>query len=367
MTPPLAIGIIGCGKISDAYFAGLRQYDFLTIVACSDASHERAVAKAAQHGVHALTVDELLAAPDIEIVVNLTIPQAHAAVNEAILRAGKHAYCEKPFALNTADGARVLALAKEKGLLVGCAPDTFLGSGLQTARALIDSGAIGTPLSAMAHFLHRGHETWHPSPEFYYQAGGGPLFDMAPYYFTALINFLGPIARVGGVSRRGYDERTITSQSPLAGKKFPVEVQTHYFGTLEFAAGPVASFVMSFDTHQIPLPRIVVFGTEGTMEVPDPNHFHGDVKLFDRATKTYYVAPPTHTAERLRGTGVADMARALRNRTRGFRASGDLAQHVLDAMCSVDLAASLGRTVPLETSCARPAALPASLGTGQLD
>ena len=366
MSSKIGLGIIGCGKISDAYFAGLRLYDFVEVVACADADHARAEAKAAQHGVHALSVAALLATPEIQIVVNLTVPQAHAAVNENILRAGKHAYCEKPFALNVADGARVLALARERGLLVGCAPDTFLGSGLQTARQLIDAGAIGTPLSAMAHFLHRGHETWHPTPEFYYQPGGGPMFDMGPYYLTALVNFLGPIARVGGIARRGYDERTITSQ-PQAGKKIRVKVPTHYFGTIEFAGGAVASIVTSFDTHPFPLPRLVVFGTEGTLEAPDPNHFHGDVRLFDKATKTYIVAPPTHTAERLRGTGVADMARAVQRRERGFRANGDLAQHIVEAMCGFDLASMAGRSITLDTTCTRPAAMPAGLASGQLD
>ncbi|MEO7414058.1 MAG: Gfo/Idh/MocA family oxidoreductase [Opitutaceae bacterium] len=366
MSSKLGIGIIGCGKISDAYFAGLRPYPFLEIVACADLLFERAERKAAQHGVRALSIADLLAEPDIAIVINLTVPQAHAAVNESILRAGKHAYCEKPFALNVADGARVLALARERGLLVGCAPDTFLGSGLQTARALIDQGAIGTPLSAMAHFLHRGHETWHPAPEFYYQAGGGPMFDMGPYYLTALVNFLGPIARVGGIARRGYDERTITSQ-PQAGKKILVEVPTHYFGTVEFAGGAVASLVTSFDTYPFPLPRLVVFGTEGTLEAPDPNHFHGDVRLYDRATKTYVVAPPTHAAERLRGTGVADMARAVLRRDRSFRASGELAQHIVEAMCGFDLASITGRTIALDTTCARPAAFPAGLASNELD
>jgi predicted dehydrogenase len=366
MSSKLGIGIIGCGKISDAYFAGLRLYPFLKIIACADLLPARAESKAAQHGVRALSVTDLLAAPEIAIVVNLTVPQAHAAVNESILGAGKHAYCEKPFALNVADGARVLALARKRGLLVGCAPDTFLGSGLQTARALIDRGAIGTPLSAMAHFLHRGHETWHPTPEFYYQAGGGPMFDMGPYYLTALVNFLGPIARVGGIARQGYAERTITSE-PQAGKKIRVEVPTHYFGTIDFAGGAVASIVTSFDTYPFPLPRIVVYGTEGTLEAPDPNHFVGDVRLYDRETKTYVVAPPTHTAERLRGTGVADMAQAVLRRERGFRANGELAQHIVEAMCGFDLASQAGRMIALETTCARPAALPANLASGTLD
>lgn len=362
----IRIGILGCGKISDAYFAGLAHYSILKIVACADLDLPRAEAKAAQHGVRARSMDALLASSDIDLVVNLTIPQAHAEVNERILRAGKHAYCEKPFALHTAEGARVLALAKEKNLLVGCAPDTFLGSGLQTARQLIDQGAIGTPVSAMAFWLSRGHESWHPAPAFYYQIGGGPMFDMGPYYLTALVNFLGPIRRVGGLATRTFAERTITSE-PLHGQKIAVEVPTHYLGTLEFTTGATASIAVSFDVHPYPFPRLVIYGTEGTLEAPDPNRFDGEVKLHDAASKTYHVAPATHQAERLRGTGVADMAYSILRRDRPARASGELAQHVLEAMAGFDTAASTGRVVDLRTTCARPAAVPANLAANELD
>jgi predicted dehydrogenase len=366
MSRKIRIGILGCGKISDAYFAGLKRYHVLEVVACADLDFERAQAKAAQHGVRALAVDELLASPEVDLVVNLTVPQAHAEVNERVLRAGKHAYCEKPFALNTADGARVLALAREKNLLVGCAPDTFLGSGLQTARQLIDAGTIGTPISAMAFWSSRGHETWHPAPAFYYQAGGGPMFDMGPYYLTALVNFLGPISAVGGLARRTFAERTITS-APLAGQKIPVEVPTHYLGTLEFVSGATASLALSFDVFPYPFPRLVIYGTEGTLEAPDPNRFDGEVRLFDPATKNYYAAPATHTAERLRGTGVADMAYSILRRDRAFRASGELAQHVLEAMAGFDTAVATNTTVALKTTCARPAAVPATFADHELD
>ncbi|MFI5357844.1 MAG: Gfo/Idh/MocA family protein [Opitutales bacterium] len=229
MSRQITIGLIGCGNISDAYFLGCKRYDILNLVACADLDPARSRAKAERYGVRACAVDELLADPAIEIVINLTIPGVHAAINERILRAGKHAYVEKPFALDAAAARRVLALARRKNLLVGGAPDTFLGGGIQTARQLLDQGAIGRPVAATAYCLGRGHESWHPAPEFYYQRGGGPMFDMGPYYITALVNLLGPVKRVSGSTRASFSHRTITSH-PLAGKRIKVEVPTHYAG-----------------------------------------------------------------------------------------------------------------------------------------
>ncbi|MEI6862394.1 MAG: Gfo/Idh/MocA family oxidoreductase, partial [Verrucomicrobiota bacterium] len=295
MPRKIKVGLVGCGNIANQYVLGCRRYDVLEVVACASLNGASARAKAAEHGIQrACTVDELLAMPDVDIVVNLTIPAAHAAINEAALRAGKHVYAEKPFALSSRDGARALARAKEKGLLVGCAPDTFLGGGIQTARKLLDDGAIGRPVAAFAFMLCHGHEHWHPSPEFYYAPGGGPMFDMGPYYFTALISLLGPVAAVTGLARTSIKERTISSK-PLAGKKINVTVPTHYASTAEFANGTVASLVLSFDVWPGPvLPRIVVYGTEGTMEIPDPNRFDGDVRLFRPGAKEPEVVPHTH-------------------------------------------------------------------------
>ena len=360
-------GIIGCGKISDQYFDGLRRYTVLDVVACADLDAARAHAKAAERGVRADTVEGLLAAPDIDLVVNLTIPAAHAEVNRAALLAGKHVYCEKPFALNVADGRAVAALAKERGLLVGCAPDTFLGGGQQTARDAVDRGMIGRPLSALAFFQSAGHESWHPGPEFYYKPGGGPMFDMGPYYITALVNFFGPARAVTAVTGRAFDERPILSQ-PLAGQMMKVEVPTHYSATVEFASGAIATLVMSFDASPGPsLPRIALHGTAGTLEVPDPNRFDGETMHWKLREKEGRRVSHTHTIDRGRGSGVADMAYSILRPGRPHRASGELALHVLEIMEASDRSGAIGRRVELTTTCKKPAALPDSLGPDELD
>ncbi|ACB76383.1 Gfo/Idh/MocA family protein [Opitutus terrae] len=366
MSRPVSVGLIGCGKISDAYFSGTQAYSMLKIVACADLDQARAEAKAREHGVRACSVEQLLRDPQIELVINLTIPVAHAEVNTAALQAGKHVYAEKPFALDSTAGASVLALARERALLVGCAPDTFLGGGLQTARKAIDDGAIGRPVSAMAFMLSRGHETWHPSPQFYYQKGGGPMFDMGPYYLTALINFLGPVARVCGSTQSAFTERLITSQ-PLAGTKIPVETPTHVAGVLEFVNGGSATIVTSFDTWPYPLPRLLVFGTEGTLEAPDPNRFDGAVRIRDAKSDEFREFAPTHTVERGRGSGAADMACSILRRERSHRASGALAQHVLEIMEAFEKSSRTGRHVKIKSRCERPAALPVGLAPNELD
>ena len=368
MHSKVKVGVIGCGKISDAYFLGSRRYDILEIVACADLDLSRARAKALEHKIpKACTVSQLLADPSIEIVLNLTIPAAHAAINKRALKAGKHAYTEKPFALNSADGRRVLALAKAKNLLVGCAPDTFLGGGLQTCRKLIDDGAIGRPVAALAFCMGHGPESWHPAPDFYYKKGGGPMFDMGPYYITALINLLGPVARVSGSAATSLAERTITNPDPaLFGKKIGVETPTHLTGVMDFADGAKATIVMSFDVWPYKLPCIVVFGTESTLEVPDPNTFVGPVRLRSKDGKTYDEVPLTHTDDRGRGTGLADMACALRSQ-RPHRASGELASHVVEVMESFEKSSTTGRHVAIASTCPRPAMLPVGLAADALD
>ncbi|HUG10543.1 MAG TPA: Gfo/Idh/MocA family oxidoreductase [Opitutaceae bacterium] len=363
----IRIGIIGCGKISDQYFDGLRRYTVLDVVACADLDADRARAKATERGVRAETVEGLLAAPDIDLVVNLTIPAAHAQVNRDALIAGKHVYCEKPFALNMADGSAVASLAQERGLLVGCAPDTFLGGGQQTARDAVDRGIIGRPLSAMAFFQSAGHESWHPSPEFYYKRGGGPMFDMGPYYITALVNFFGAARAVTAVTGRAFDERPILSD-PLAGQMMKVEVPTHYSATVEFASGAIATLVMSFDAHPGPaLPRIALFGDKGTLEVPDPNRFDGDTTHWALRKQESQRMPHTHTIDRGRGSGVADMAYSILRPGRPHRASGELALHVLEIMEASDRSGATARRVELTTTCKQPAALPGPLAPDELD
>jgi predicted dehydrogenase len=360
------VGVVGCGKISDAYFTGMKRYDLLEVVACSDLDLSRAHTKAREHGIpRACTAEELLADPAIEIVVNLTIPQAHVAINEAALLAGKHAYVEKPFALDSAEGKRVLALAKARHLRVACAPDTFLGGGIQTCRKLIDDRAIGRPVAALAFFMGHGHESWHPAPEFYYQKGGGPMFDMGPYYITALINFFGPVGRVSGSSKITFPERTITNPE-RNGQIIAVETPTHITGVMDFVNGGSVTIAMSFDVWSYPLPQIVVFGTDGTIEVPDPNAFNGSVRLRRPDTADYHPIPLTHSDDRFRGTGVADLAYAIRS-GRPHRATGEMANHVVEIMEAFEKSSVSGQHVKIESTCERPAALPIGLGSGVLD
>ena len=364
MSTPAQVGIIGCGNISDRYFKWCARFVDIEIVACADLLPERAGAKAAQYGVRALSIDALLNDPDISIVLNLTIPQAHAEVDLAALEAGKHVHSEKPLALGVADGWRILAAASERGLRVGCAPDTFLGGGQQTSRKLIDDGWIGRPVAATAFMAGHGHESWHPDPAFYFKAGGGPMLDMGPYYITALINLLGPVTRVTGSSKTTFPQRIITSQ-PKYGEVIDVDVTTHLAGVLEFAAGAVATVVMSFDVWAHNLPSIEIYGSEGSMAVPNPNTFRGPVLLRRAAAEEWSEVPLSHSTDVERGIGVADMASAIRN-GRAHRASGELAMHALEVMLAVDEASASGRHVAIESSVARPELLPLGLLPGHV-
>ena len=352
------VGIIGCGNISGIYLANCRKLPGLALVACADLALARARAKAAQHGIRAATVDELLADPDIDLVINLTIPSVHAEVSQRALAAGKHVYTEKPLATRRADGAATLALARAKGLRVGSAPDTFLGGGLQTCRKLIDAGAIGEPVAAVAFMTGHGPEGWHPDPEFFYKPGAGPMFDMGPYYLTALVSLLGPIVRVTGSARISFPERTIGS-GPQQGQQIVVETPTHVAGVLDFAGGAVATIITSFDVWAASLPRIEVYGSEGSLNVPDPNTFGGPVRIRLAKDKELRDVPLTHGyTENSRGLGVADMASAIRE-GRPHRASGELAFHVLDVMAAFEEASTAGRHMAITSGPPRVEALPA--------
>jgi predicted dehydrogenase len=319
---------------------------------------EAAQAMAEQYGVpRVLSVEALLADPSIEIVLNLTIPQAHGEIGLAALAAGKSVYNEKPLALTRDEGRQMLALAAEKGLRVGGAPDTFLGGGLQTCRELIDAGAIGAPVAATAFMMSRGHEHWHPNPVFYYQKGGGPMFDMGPYYLTALVSLLGPVQRVSGATRITRSQRTITSQ-PRYGEVINVEVPTHVAGLLDFAAGPIGVIITTFDVQASTLPWIEIYGTAGTLAAPDPNTFGGPVRLRLAGDSEWKEVPVTRPyTENSRGLGLADMAEGIRT-GRAHRASGELAYHVLDIMHAIHDASAESRHVLLESTCARPDAMP---------
>ena len=352
------IGIIGCGNISSIYFQNCRKLKRLNLVACADLMVERAQEKAKEFQIpKACSVKELLADDSIELVINLTIPQAHAEVDFAILDAGKHVYAEKPLALNRADGQRLLRHAQEKGLLIGSAPDTFMGAGLQTCRKLIDDGAIGFPVAATAFMMCHGHESWHPSPEFYYQPGGGPMFDMGPYYLTALIHLLGGVKRVSGMTKISFPQRTITS-APKAGTVINVEVPTFVSGMMTFENGTIGNIVTTFDVWSHQMPWIEIYGSEGTLRCPDPNTYGGVPLLRKAGEKEWKEVPLTHGfAENSRGIAVADMAKAAKN-SETFRAQGALALHVLDMMQAFHESADQGRHIDLETRCSQPEPMP---------
>ena len=361
----LNVGIIGTGNIAPAYIRGCAPFEVIQLTACADIFVDRAQAFAAEHGLDAHSVDDLLARDDIDIVINLTVPLAHAEVSLQIIKAGKHAYCEKPLAINRVDGAKVIQAAAAAGLRMGCAPDTFLGGGGQTARKAIDDGLIGKPVAATATWLSHGHESWHPNAGFYYLKGGGPMLDMGPYYVTALVNLMGPVARVAGAARRTFPERIATSEA-LKGQRLPVEVNTHVAGTLEFENGAIASVIMSFDVWGNHLPCIEVHGEAGSLSVPDPNRFDGEVMALKGGTREWIDVPLTHRTNIGRGVGVADMAYAIQS-GRPHRASGDLAFHVLDIVQALEESSERGRHIEIQSTLEQPPALPVGLADGRLD
>ena len=361
------VGVIGCGSISAAYFKACKIFEALEVVSCADLDAEKAKARAAEFGVpRVYSVKDLLADPEVEIVINLTVPKAHAEIDVKALEAGKHVFSEKPFSISRKEGKQVVELAKQKNLKVGSAPDTFMGGGVQTCRKLIDDGWIGRPVGVSAFMMCHGHESWHPSPEFYYEVGGGPMFDMGPYYLTALVNLLGPVKRVTGATKITFPKRLITSQ-PKCGKVVKVEIPTHVTGIMEFANGAIGTITTSFDVWAADHPCIEIYGTEGSIKVPDPNGTGGPVWINRAGSGQWSQVPLTHGyTEGSRGVGVADMAVALRT-GRAYRANGNLAMHVVDIMESFHDAAREGRYVDLTSTCDRPAALPLGLRHGQLD
>jgi predicted dehydrogenase len=357
MTQAIRVAIVGCGNISDIYFQNLAKFEAVRVVACADLDLARAQATASKYGIaRAGTLSDMLNDPDIDLILNLTTPDAHASVALAALQAGKHVYNEKPLALELKDAITMLELATSKNLRVGGAPDTFLGGGLQTCRQLIDDGAIGIPLAASAFMTCPGHESWHPNPAFYYQPGAGPMFDMGPYYLTALVSLLGSVRRVTGQARVSFTERTITSQ-PKYGEKISVNTPTHVTGLLEFENGVQGTIITSFDVWAANLPFIEIYGSEGSLSLPDPNTFGGAVKLFSKDEKIWKDIPITRSyTENSRGLGVADMAHGIQT-DQPHRASGELALHVLEVMHGFLESSHLGRHIKINSQCDRPAPL----------
>jgi len=362
----VGVGIIGCGNISTSYLKAARQFPILDIKAVADMRSEAAERRGAEFGVPGMRVDQMLKRDDIEIVINLTVPLAHTDVSLAVLNAGKHVHSEKPLGVNLVEAGKVMELAAQKNLRVGCAPDTFLGGGHQTVRKLIDDGAIGTPVAGSAFFMCPGHERWHPAPGFYYLRGGGPMLDMGPYYITDLVQLLGPVASVMGSTARPKAERLVTS-APMNGTLIPVEVSTHVAGMLEFESGAVVGITMSFDVPKHRHTPIEIYGDKGSILVPDPNRFGGEVQVA-KTGGDWETVPLTHghIEGEFRSIGVADMATAILT-DRPHRASGALAFHVLEVMEAFQISADQGRRVTIESRVERPAMMPAGRETGQID
>ncbi len=355
-TGPVGVGIIGAGVISDQYLSNIVTFPDLKALFVADIDLDRAAAQAAKYDIPGSgTVDELLANPEIEIVVNLTIPAVHVEVAARAVEAGKNVWTEKPFSLDRESGLGLLAKAKAAGVRVACAPDTILGGGLQSARRLIESGAIGRPLTGLTLFQSPGPESWHPNPEFLFAVGGGPLFDIGPYYLTTLVQIFGPVAKVTATSSTASATRVIGS-GPKAGTVFPVEVPTHYSVLIQFESGQSAQSIFSFESKLQRGGFVEIAGTDGTAVLPDPNTFNGETVVWRSGDDSQSFEP--EGAMLGRGTGVAELAQAIRA-GRPERASGELAYHVLDVMVSIAESAERDESVPVVSSVVLPPALPA--------
>ncbi len=357
MELPARIGLVGCGIISSRYIEVIAELPEIEIVACADAIHAAAEAQAQKYGLAALSLDDLYAAQNIDIVLNLTPPPAHYSVGKAALEAGKAVYSEKPLAATFAEGKALLELASQKNLRIGCAPDTFLGAGHQSARLYLDEGIVGAPVAANAFMMSRGHEYWHANPAFFYKPGGGPMLDMGVYYITALVHLLGPVSRVTGSARATWSQRTIHSE-PRRGEIIDVEVPTYVTGVLDFESGAVGTVITTFDTQASALPRIELYGATGTLNLPDPNTFGGPLQIRTHADDSWKDLPLRFGhAGNSRGIGPADMAVST-NEGVQHRATGEMALHVLEIMEAIHVASETGRHVDLTTRCERPQPLP---------
>jgi predicted dehydrogenase len=355
VTSPVGVGVIGAGTISDTYLENLTSFADTEVLAIGDIAPEAALEKAAKYDVAAAgDVATVLDHPAVEIVVNLTIPAAHAEVATGVIRAGKHVWNEKPLALDRVSGQSLLHDAEAAGLIVGCAPDTFLGSGLQTACRLIEQGLIGMPLTALALLQSPGPESWHPNPAFLYAVGAGPLFDVGPYYLTALVQVFGSVSSVAALGSKARARRVIGS-GPMAGEEFDVAVPSHVSALAQFESGQSAQGIFSFDSA-LPRTLLEVNGTEATMLFPDPNYFDGEIAIRRRDGEDWETVAST-TARSFRGTGVLDMARALRE-GRPHRAQGLLGYHVLDTMIGIAESVESRAFVDIASSVDRPPLLP---------
>jgi predicted dehydrogenase len=367
MERELGVGIIGCGNISTAYFTLAPLFKGIKVVACSDINMNAAELRAEEFGVKAQTVDELLANPEVDVVVNLTIPDAHYPVSKRILEAGKHVYSEKPLVLSLEQGEDLRRIAKEKGLSVGCAPDTFLGGSHQLARKYIDEGGVGRITSGTCHVMSPGMEMWHPNPDFFFLPGGGPILDLGPYYIANLINLIGPVKRVGALTSMANETRTITSE-PRNGEVIPVKTPTNIHALLEFVNGATVTLSASWDVWCNRHSNMELYGTEGSLFVPDPNFFGGLVEATGRNKEIAPLEAWDHpfgidNQESVQGpranyrtAGLADMAAAILE-GRDARCSLDRVLHGVDVMTAILKSGETGEFITLSTACTQPAAL----------
>ncbi|TCN29003.1 Gfo/Idh/MocA family protein [Sinorhizobium americanum] len=367
MAKELGVGIIGCGNISTTYFKLAPLFKGIRVISCADINPAAAEARAAEFDVTAQSIEAMLVNPEIDIVVNLTIPDAHFPVSKAILESGKHVYSEKPLVLTLEQGEELRAIAKAKGLMVGSAPDTFLGGAHQLARAHIDAGKIGRVTSGTCHVMSPGMEMWHPNPDFFFLPGGGPVLDLGPYYIANLVNLIGPVKRVAALSSMASQTRTITSE-PRKGELIPVKTPTNIHALLEFHNGATITLSASWDVWSHRHANMELYGTEGSLFVPDPNFFGGTVEASGQDKEiqplTMWEHPfavdnwehPLGPIANYRTAGLADLADAILT-GRDARCSLDRALHAVDVMVSILKSGEEGRFVTLSTTCTQPAAL----------
>ncbi|ALN75445.1 Gfo/Idh/MocA family protein [Aureimonas sp. AU20] len=364
----IGLGVVGCGNIAMTYMRNAKLFGGVELRGCADLSADMAATRAREYGVRAMTLDELYAAPEIDIVLNLTIPAAHFDVTMSALSAGKHVFTEKPLGVTAAEGRRIVAEARERGLKLGSAPDTFLGAAGRRARRLMDEGAIGKPVAGTAFMFGRGMEHWHPNPQFYYQPGAGPMLDMGPYYLTMLVNLLGPVRRVMALTSMGEAERLITAEGPFQNTRFAVGTPTTVLTLLEFSSGAQVTFGTSWDVFRHSNHPIELHGTQGSLRLPDPDTFGGTVSLSERGAAwrdfpsegelygaiNWPFAAPERANYRM--LGVCDLARSIAT-GQAPRASGDLALHVLEVMEAALRSGETGEAVHIEGTVAQPAPL----------
>ena len=363
------IGFVGCGDISGIYLENItNMFSELEIIGVCDLIPQRSENAAKKYNIKKVYKDmyELFADPEVDIVLNITRPYEHFDVSMAALEAGKNVYSEKPLGASFEEARKIRDKARDKNLIIGGAPDTFLGAGIQTCRKLIDEGAIGDVFGASAYMVCRGHESWHHDPEFYYKYGGGPMMDMGPYYLTALISMLGPIKTITGMSKISMSERLITSQ-PFHGTKIKVDVSTYVTGTMCFDSGAIGTIFTTFDVHIAQVPRIEIYGSEGTLCVPDPNYFEGPVRLHKGGTEGFKEIPLAFDySENCRALGLADMAKAIET-GRKARANGDLTYHVVEVMTGFERASTERKFIDIESTVERPEPMVVPAVKGVLD